>query len=135
VSKYTIRPGLYNAASFETSAIPFVTSSLAVPVLTDEPLVVELDFVSKDFTVKNDGPTTIRVGFSRNGIKAAENNNYFTLATGETFNAEYRIVDIFLISNSPTQTSTATVIAGLTPVERLQLPNNWSGSLYKAGIG
>jgi len=77
----------------------------------------------------------MRVGFSVLGISGS-GTNFFLLDNGESYTGEWRVEDIFLISNSTSQTS-ASVIAGLTPIPRgipsfVSTGNNWSGS---AGVG
>jgi hypothetical protein len=127
----------YNDAnSYLVGAIPFTTSSLVVPASTGDPLAVSFPLVTQFVTVRCDDPTNaVRVGFSANGVKATEQNNYFTLTSSGSYTGEFRVARIYLLSDT-TSASTATVIAGLTPAAAGQVAsgiiNNWSGS---SGVG
>ena len=132
------QPGLSSVGSYQMSAIPFATSSLTVPVNSAAPLKIQFPYVTKFVTVVNENTGTnvnMRVGFSVLGISGS-GTNFFLLDNGESYTGEWRVEDIFLISNSTSQTS-ASVIAGLTPIPRgipsfVSTGNNWSGS---AGVG
>lgn len=73
----------------------------------------------------------LRFGFSENGVKGLVNNNYGILNNGETFEADFRITSVFLMSDSVNECS-ASIIAGLTGIDKQRLVDNWSGS---AGVG
>ena len=129
-------PGLGSVGSYQMSTIPYVTSSLTVPANTTTVLKIQFPYVTKFVTVVNTGSVftpNIRVGFSALGMSSS---NYFTLGYGESYTGEWRIEDLFLISNTTTQSS-ASIIAGLTPIPRgvpsfVATGNNWSGS---TGVG
>jgi len=122
--------GLSNVGSYQVSAIPWVTGSLSVPGVSAEPMHISFPQVTRFIVVKNDSSSTskLRVGFSRNGIKGT---NYFVLSKGESFEGSLRVTDVYLLSDNGTPVA-AHVIAGLTGIDRTNLPNNWSGS---SGIG
>jgi hypothetical protein len=131
-------PGLGSVGSYQMSGIPFASSSLTIPVNSSAPLKIQFPYVTKFVTVVNENTgsnVAMRVGFSALGVSGS-GTNYFLLDNGESYTGEWRIEDIFLISNSTSQTS-ASVIAGLTPIPR-GVPaitgsgNNWSGS---SGVG
>jgi len=132
------QPGLSSVGSYQMSAIPFATSSLTVPVASATPLKIQFPYVTKFVTVVNENTGTnvnMRVGFSVLGVSGS-GTNFFLLDNGESYTGEWRVEDIFLISNSTSQTS-ASVIAGLTPIPRgvpsfVSTGNNWSGS---SGVG
>jgi len=131
-------PGLGSVGSYQMSGIPFASSSITVPVNSSTPLKIQFPYVTKFVTVVNENTGTnvaMRVGFSQLGISGS-GTNYFLLDNGESYTGEWRLEDIFLISNSTSQTS-ASVIAGLTPIPRgvpsfVATGNNWSGS---SGVG
>jgi hypothetical protein len=133
--------GLSSVGSYQMSGIPFATASLTVPIASATPLKVQFPYVTKFVTIINTGSVTtpsIRVGFSALGTSGS-GTNYFSLAYGESYTGEWRIEDLFLISNAALQSS-ASVVAGLTPIPRgipslltnSSLGNNWSGS---SGVG
>ena len=131
-------PGLGSVGSYQMSGIPFASSSITVPVNSSTPLKIQFPYVTKFVTVVNENTGTniaMRVGFSQLGVSGS-GTNFFLLDNGESYTGEWRVEDIFLISNSTSQTS-ASVIAGLTPIPRgipsfVSTGNNWSGS---AGVG
>lgn len=125
------RPGIGNAASYQVSGIPWVSSSLSVPASGSTPLEISFPQVTKSIIVKNasTGSVQMRVGFSENGVK--NTSNFFILSGGESFAADLKVTRVYLMSNNGTAL-TASVIAGLTNIPATELTNNWSGS---AGVG
>ncbi len=123
--------GLGNVGSYQVSSIPWVTSSIAAPESTEEPLCIQFPSVTRFIVVKNDtaSASKLRVGFSRNGIK--DTGNYFLLAKGESFEGSLRVADMYLLSDDGVPVD-VTIVAGLTGIDRKNLPTNWSGSV---GVG
>ena len=98
------------------------------------PLLVDsvTRFVVITNTLAGSAPNVpLRFGFSVNGVKGVENNNYAVLNNGESFEAEFKVTSIYLLSDSVNECS-ASVIAGLTGIENIHLDTNWTGS---AGVG
>jgi len=124
------RPGIGNAASYQVSGIPWVSSSLTIPASGSTPLEISFPQVTKSIIVKNSstGSVNMRVGFSENGVKGT---NFFLLSAGESFAADLKVTRVYLMSNNGT-VLTGSVIAGLTNIPATELTNNWSGSL---GVG
>ncbi len=132
--KYTM--GLGHVPSYQVSARPYLTSSLTIPANSGTPLEVSFESVSKFVVITNtlDGGATnvpLRFGFSANGVKGVENNNYAILNNAESFEAEFKVTKVFLLSDTANECS-ASVIAGLTGIENIHLVNNWTGSV---GVG
>jgi hypothetical protein len=123
--KYT--HGLGHVPSYQASARPYFTSSLTVPASGSEPLEISFDSVSRFIIVTNE----LGFGASANGVKGVENANYGIIRNGVSFEAEFKVTKIYLMSDTVNQGS-ASVIAGLTGIEQSHLANNWSGS---AGVG
>ena len=125
------KPGIGNAASYQVSGIPWVSSSLVVPASGSTVLEISFPQITKSLIVKNSstGSVNMRVGFSANGVK--NSNNYFILSGGESFAADLKITRVYLMSNDAT-VLTGSVIAGLTNIPAGELTSNWSGS---AGVG
>ena len=128
--------GLGHVPSFQASARPYLTSSLDVPANTEDPIEVSFETVTRFVVITNNTPATstnvpMRFGFSANGVKGVENNNYGILNNGESFEAELKVVSVYLLSNS-VNNATASVIAGLTGIDNQRLVDNWSGS---SGVG
>jgi len=128
--------GLGHVPSFQASARPYLTASLDVPANTEEPIEVSFETVTRFVVITNNTPATstnvpMRFGFSANGVKGVENNNYGILNNGESFEAEFKVVSVYLLSDS-VNNATASVIAGLTGIDSQRLVDNWSGS---SGVG
>ena len=136
---YTV--GLQNVGSFQVSGIPYATGSLC-PHGIPAGMVVKFPYVTKWVTVQNVDPNhPLFVGFSSNGINAANANNYFVElppATAEQPIISTGVMDLKLteVWLSGSGIGTCQVLAGLTnlPVARLNTPNgiNWTGS---SGVG
>jgi len=127
-----MKPGLGHVGAYQASSIPFLSSSIVVPTYGSDPVKIEFRRVSKFVIITNTLSSKVtnvplRFGFSVEGINGAVENNYGILNNGESFEADYRVVDLYLLSDSPTQPTEASVLAGLTPIESNRLPNNWNG--------
>ena len=132
--KYTY--GLGHVPSYQASAKPYLTSSLTVPALGEAPLEVSFDSVSKFIIITNTlaGSATnvpMRFGFSSIGVSGSVQNNYAVLNNSESFEADFKVTSVFLLSDSANQCS-ASVVAGLTGIHRTHLETNWTGS---TGVG
>ena len=132
--KYTM--GLNHVPSYQASSRPYLTSSLTVPASGSTPMQVSFDSVSRFVIITNTlggGSTNVplRFGFSENGVKGIPENNYAILNNGESFEAEFKVTSIYLMSNNVNECS-ASVVAGLTGIGWRHLENNWTGS---SGVG
>jgi len=129
--------GLGHVGSYQASARPFLTSSLTIPVSSSNPIEIEFESVSRFVIISNNLPGSainvpLRFGFSAAGVRGDVANNYAVLNNNESFEAEFRVTSVFLLSDSGTNQVTASVIAGLTGIHNSHLATNWSGS---AGVG
>jgi len=134
---HQILRGIGYLPSYQASAVPFLTSSLVVPVSTSEPIEINFSTITRFITVTNtnaiDDPNyPLRFGFSRNGIKGVENNNYIVLNNGDSFEGAFKVTSIFLLSDSFVYSSSGSIVAGLTDIQSSHLSHNWSGSI---GVG
>ena len=132
--KYDV--GLGHVGSYQAAGRPFLTSSLNVPASGSEPLEISFESVSRTVIVTNTLPGSVanvplRFGFSANGVKGVENNNYGVLNNGESFEGEFKVTSVFLMSDNTNETS-GSVIAGLTGIPANRLATNWTGSV---GVG
>lgn len=132
---FDYRAGLGNVGSYQASAKPFLSSSINIPSSGD---VVKISFpnVTRFITIKNTGPDDgsadidMRVGFSQNGVNG---ENYLTVANQESYSADWRITSVFLkVHTTSTSNATASIIAGMTAIDSLELQHNWTGS---EGVG
>jgi hypothetical protein len=137
MSNFAYRSGLGNVGSYQASAIPYLTSSLTIPVSSSTPYEVAFPNVTRFVIITNilDGASPnvpLRFGFSENGVKGVENTNYAILNNGESFEGEFRVTRLYLLSDDGALECNASVIAGLTTVSTKELENNWTGSV---GVG
>jgi hypothetical protein len=135
---FDYRAGLGNVGSYQSSAKPFLSSSILLP---SSSAVVKISFpnVTRFVTIKNTGPdqtneAEFRVGFAENGINGLEDENYFLLNNQESFSADWRVSELYLRlhADAGVLNATASVIAGLTTIGRDELQHNWTGS---QGVG
>jgi len=132
------KAGVASVGQYQMSAIPYATSSVEVPIGT--PVEIPFPRITKFITIRNVIPTastdqSFRVGFSSLGTAGAipAQRNFLVLANGESYTAEWRLASVFLMAESATAASSASIIAGLTAISTASLGfDNWSGSL---GIG
>ena len=129
------KPGLNAVGQYQLSGIPYASASIPI----DSSTVTELEFntITKFVTVVNEhsgSSAKLRVGFSSIGVAGT---NHFILDNGESYTGDFRVSSLYLRGDSVN--TTASVIAGLTMIERENLPTNWSASdgtgLYNEGLG
>lgn len=129
------KAGLGYAAEFQSSALPFVTSSTAPaagsPVRFLFPKISRFIMVSnKDATVTN----TLSFGFTRNGVIG---NNKFVVGGGQTVEVEIRAKELWLQGESATPVFS--LLAGLTNIDATMMPvltgTLPSGSPGWSGVG
>jgi len=126
------RGGIGYAAEFQSSALPWTTSSQAMTGVT-----YRLDFpkVTRFINVKNHGGTGehLRFGFTRNGV---EGGNFFRVSggnTGEEPTFELRVKEIFIRADGATSPHYS-VLAGLTNIDSSQM-GLLSGTLSDGSVG
>ena len=127
------RPGLGNVGSYQTSGIPWVSSSVTCPASGTTVAANRIDFpyVTKKLVVRSDSGD-IRVGFSDRGVRGMDGNKYyFVIATGASLELDFKVSRVYLYSDGPS-VQNATVVAGLTSIDPEQLKTNWSGAV---GVG
>lgn len=134
-------PGLNNVGSFQVSGQPWAKSGIRVPDSGSSPATpaeIIFPYVTKFVTIKNDGVTDIRVGFSARGC--TKGDSYFTLESGSSYSGDWKITRLYLMSDTAAE-GTGSIVAGLTNIntDRLdrgtgdgQLHASWSGS---EGVG
>ena len=133
---YTYQNSLGHVPSYQASARPFLTGSLEVPANQNDPLEIEFQHVTRFIIITNTKScsatnTPIRFGFSARGVKGTVDQNYGILNNGESFEAEFRVSRVYLLSDT-SNPGEASVIAGITNIKSSELEHNWSGS---QGIG
>mgnify|MGYP001458612972 CR=1 FL=1 len=125
-------PGWNWTAEYQTSGIPFVTSSFGVDT---NPRRIDFDFVTRDITIDNAGTDSLRVGFSHNGVNGTGGDNYFLVRANTTVTFEVRVKNVFLRANS--STTNCSLLAGCTTIPAKQMPHlsgSMSGSINWRGV-
>ncbi|MFA6049784.1 MAG: hypothetical protein WC761_01185 [Candidatus Paceibacterota bacterium] len=101
--------GLNNVAEYMASGLPFATQSITV---VSQACRVDFPFVTKFFTVKNNGPGTIAIGFTELGTLGT---NRFSLPPSGAYQGDLRIKTVYITTISGAQ-SGFECIAGLTQI-------------------
>jgi hypothetical protein len=131
--------GLGNVGSYQVSGVPFVTGGVNATSVTK----ISFPSVTRWVQIVNPGNTTLKIGFSQNGVQGSR---YLTLPAISTAGAgvggdpttfpktdiwEVKVTEIWLSGSS-----NVSVIAGLTTIPTARIDNssvspsgsNWSGS-------
>ncbi len=109
---------------YQASGIPYVTESVVASGVTK----FQFPFVTREFTVRNNGVADVFVGFSENG---ALGTNGFTLSTDASYSGPLRIKNLFVSASAATS---VTVIGALTRIPWHMFPV-LTGSDGFEGIG
>lgn len=124
--------GIGYAAEFQSSALPWVTSSVAPA--KGSPLEIDFAKVTRFITVANRDPSTtgsISFGFTLNGMKDATSNKYI-LNGGQIVTLEVRIKSLWI--QSEVGSGPYSLLAGLTTVMAGDMPL-LSGTLPDGSAG
>ena len=119
---------------YQQSGIPFATGSSNL----DNNVVdhISLPSVSRWIVFHNldsSNSSVLRLGFTENGVKGVETNNYFVVHPGEqTPKLELKTKDIFIGNYSGHDNVKYSLIAGLTGIPSRNLPT-LTGSLVENG--
>ena len=110
--------GIGYAAEFQSSALPWVTSSVAPaagsPVRFDFPKVTRFIMC----TNRDSGSTSLSLGFTRNGV--VNSNNKFILMASQSISLEVRVKELWLQGESGTPVYS--LFAGLTNIAASNMP-------------
>ena len=136
------KPHHGHASEYQVSGFPYVTSSQADEVGTSTPVVHRFPYVTQWIKVINtDAAATLYVGFTENGVKAAETGNRFALSkAGTAFDNPNSSTDILHVRCKELWFLGAddacgfTIVAGLTNVQREDFPT-LTGSAGFEGVG
>ena len=126
--------GFNNVGSYQASARPYITASVDVPA-SGATAYFEVTFpkVTKFVTVRNDGDdgdangTDIRFAFASGGL----DRNYVRLAPSSSYSGDFRVTRLYIMAQS-SDIAKATVIAGLTQIDKGHLSNGWE---HTGGVG
>lgn len=125
--------GIGYAAEFQSSALPFVTSSTA-PQASGGCMRLDFPKITRSITVANNesAGTYLRLGFTRNGVMGAGGGAYYyRLNGGQQVTFELRVTNFYVAGD--TGTANFSLCAGLTNIDAIEMPQ-LTGSLGN-GIG
>lgn len=111
--------GIGYAAEFQSSALPFVTSSTAPAV--GSPVRFDFPKVSRFITITNRDATpanSMSFGFTRAGVVSS--NNKYMLMGGQSITLELRVRELWLQGEASTPAYSMCV--GLTNIDRSNMP-------------
>lgn len=111
--------GIGYAAEFQSSALPYVTSSTSPAA--GSPVRFEFPKVTRFITVSNRDATftnSMSIGFTRSGVVST--NNKYVLMGGQSITLELRVRDLWL--QGETGTPAYSLCAGLTNIDRSNMP-------------
>ena len=127
------RAGLQNAASYQSSGMPFASGSIDA---SGGPTKISFPHVTRWVVVQNhDAGNDLVCAFSENGLPSSGGTNFFSIedvgstsiATVHSQRLELKVTEMWFEGSSNFD-----VIAGLTGISVGEIENNWSGS---AGVG
>jgi hypothetical protein len=127
------KSGLNNAAEFQSSALPYVTSSQAMSATTYR---YDFDKITRFIFIKNHGANgeSIRVGFTKNGV---EGGNYYIVDgstnVGTEASFELRVKQLFIRSHTAAAPHFSLMV-GLTNIDASMMPQ-LSGTLDDGSAG
>lgn len=121
--------GIGYAVEFQSSALPWVTSSISLtaPERFDFPKITRFITVYNRSTTSTD---VLAIGFTRNGVSASgSTNNRFLLNGNQQVTFEVRVKELYLMSH--VGTPPYSIFAGLTNIDSTHMPvltgSNWTG--------
>lgn len=130
-------PAYGDTKQYVTSTVPYLTSSLTIPATGSDPLAINFPYVSQWVVIKNTLPisspnVTIKFGISVLGTHGIVTNNYGELTNQESFESNWKVKSIYLITDSASQAS-GSVIAGLTTIDIKDMPKSSAGFINHSG--
>lgn len=122
------------AAEFQSSALPWVTSSVAPA--QGSPIEIDFNYVTRFISISVSGSagTTLSVGFTQRGV--ATSNNKFVISAGQTMTWEWRCAKLFIQGENGTPSYSLGVGLTTIPVKNFPLltgssamddGTNWAG--------
>ena len=111
--------GIGYAAEFQSSALPWVTSSVAPNISGSNPMRLDFPKITRFISFANHDAVSkeLRIGFTRNGVI---NSNYYLLDGGQQVTFEVRVKEIYVAGD--TSGAPFTVLAGLTNIDSRNMP-------------
>lgn len=127
---YNRENGLGHTPSYVSSPKPWCSSSVCAPAQSAEPYKASFEYVTNYISCFNPSTQTVRLGWSRDGVKAVTAKNFVPCYPSQAVSLWCKCTELYIISDTNTEAS-LDLFVGLTSIAEENLPWNWTGS---AGI-
>ena len=129
------RIGYNSVTEFVGSGLPWVISGTAGSTATK----YAFDKITKHIIIKNHetGTKSLRVGFTLNGINGVGSNYYFVVDSGDTFEFDARVKEVYLKRDGSDDISFSMYaeLVGIDAMMMPQLTGSVGGSTFWEGVG
>tara|TARA_R100001509_G_C4678217_1_gene152579 strand:- start:9 stop:470 length:462 start_codon:yes stop_codon:yes gene_type:complete len=129
-------PGFNHVGSYQVSCRPFATASVQVAASSSTMgagTKIEFPGVTKFITVRNEehndiADSQVRLAFASGGLHQP-NFNYILINASSSFSADYRVSQVYIMSDTATQPKVS-VIAGITTIKSARTPSgSWENTV------
>jgi hypothetical protein len=129
-------PGFNHVGSYQVSCRPFATASVEVAASSSTigaGTKIEFPGVTKFIIVRNEeqdgiADSKIRLAFASGGLHQP-NYNYILINPSSSFSADYRVTQVYVMSDTSTQPKVS-VIAGVTTIKAARVPSgSWEDTV------
>tara|TARA_R100000278_G_scaffold119836_1_gene101628 strand:- start:353 stop:814 length:462 start_codon:yes stop_codon:yes gene_type:complete len=129
-------PGFNHVGSYQVSCRPFATASVVSAASSSTMgagTKIEFPGVTKFVIVRNEehddiADSKIRLAFASGGLHQP-NYNYILINPSSSFSADYRVSQLYIMSDSSTQPKVS-VIAGITTIKSARTPSgSWENTV------
>ena len=129
-------PGFNHVGSYQVSCRPFATASVQVAASSSTigaGTKIEFPGVTKFVIVRNEehdaiADSKIRLAFASGGLHHP-NANYILINASSSFSADYRVSQVYIMSDGSTQPKVS-VIAGITTINAARVPSgSWEDTV------
>jgi len=128
-----VKPGANYVPAYQSSGLPYVTRSVQNELNSAAVVKHEFPYVTRFFVIGNNSEGTLRVGFTENGVNAAETANYFCVKpfTSGALRYEIRCKALYF-KRDGNDNAGFEIMAGLTNIGEFP---TLTGSLISVGFG
>ena len=129
-------PGFNHVGSYQVSCRPFATASALVAASSStigDGTKIEFPGVTKFIIVRNEehdaiADSKVRLAFASGGLHEP-NYNYILINPSSSFSADYRLSQVYIMSDGSTQPKVS-VIAGITTIKAARTPSgSWENTV------
>ena len=130
-------PGFNHVGSYQVSCRPFATASVEVAASSSnigDGTKIEFPGVTKFIIVRNEehdaiADSKIRLAFASGGLHQP-NFNYILINPSSSFSADYRLSQVYIMSEDNSIQPKVSVIAGITTINAARVPSgSWEDTV------